>query len=812
MLQTVKSYLDAGLSIVPIAADGTKRPNVREWKTFQTKPAGSKTIQQWFGAGGVGVGIIGGAVSGNLEILDFDDPATAEKWWQELQEFDPDLAQRLVVVRTPSDGRHIYYRCEEPVDGNKKLAQRLGIDGRPEVLIETRGEGGYAIAPPSPAGCHPSNQMYALEQGDLLNLPVISARQRLLLLGVSELFNELRTEKKPAAKTKSMTPPSSSKPGEEYALQTSWEEILEPQGWTVSHSREETTYWRRPGKSDQGVSATTNHGGSDLLYVFSSNASPFEPNQSYNKFGAYATLNHNADFNAAAKALAASGFGTPFDEPPATNGAPEQWLDPIPFDVQETPDIPSSLLPAVVGHLVSAVADSTQTPCAMAVMMSLAVLATCAQKRFEVHVAASHIEPLALWVLVALPPASRKTAVLNELMRPIEEWERDTATEFRPVIFEQEAQREVAKQREGELLRRAGKEEDKHERMQLEHEIAKLKEEMATPLLTPRLWTGDTTPERLQGLLADHGERMAVLSDEGGIFEVMAGMYSDGKANLDVFLKSHSGSAVRVDRAGRTVYLSKPALTFGLTVQPAVVADLCNGDKRRFRGIGTLARFLYCLPKSNIGSRDVRRHKEIPSELYYRYDACIRDLLSVQAVTDADGSELPRRLTLSPEALDAFYVFADEIENQQCPDGLLEPVQDWSGKLPGAAARIAGLTHLAQHGSDAANHTTISGDTMRDAVALCRLLIPHALAAFDLMGTDPAFEDAKYILKWLVRKPITQFRKNELNHRPRFKNSKVTRLERALEILAARNVVSDQQQLPTRKPTLIYYVNPKIYS
>ena len=56
---------------------------------------------------------------------------------------------------------------------------------------------------------------------------------------------------------------------------------------------------------------------------------------------------------------------------------------------------------------------------------------------------------------------------------------------------------------------------------------------------------------------------MAVLSDEGGIYEVMSGLYSDGRANIDVFLKSHAGSPVRVDRGTRTAHLNHPLSSFG---------------------------------------------------------------------------------------------------------------------------------------------------------------------------------------------------------------------------------------------------------
>jgi hypothetical protein len=68
-------------------------------------------------------------------------------------------------------------------------------------------------------------------------------------------------------------------------------------------------YWRRPGKIGPGISATTNYGGSHLLYVFSTNAAPFEPDTAYTPFAAYALLEHRGDFTAAARALALCGNG-----------------------------------------------------------------------------------------------------------------------------------------------------------------------------------------------------------------------------------------------------------------------------------------------------------------------------------------------------------------------------------------------------------------------------------------------------------------------------------------------------------------------
>jgi hypothetical protein len=62
-----------------------------------------------------------------------------------VEQLAPGLVARLVIVQTPKGGRHLYYRCAT-IAGNQKLA----VSADRTVLIETRGEGGYAIIPPSP--------------------------------------------------------------------------------------------------------------------------------------------------------------------------------------------------------------------------------------------------------------------------------------------------------------------------------------------------------------------------------------------------------------------------------------------------------------------------------------------------------------------------------------------------------------------------------------------------------------------------------------------------------------------------------------
>jgi putative DNA primase/helicase len=68
---------------------------------------------------------------------------------------------------------------------------------------------------------------------------------------------------------------------------------------------------------------------------------------------------------------------TPATEPPT-------WPEPIMPGTLRTPPIPADVLPTWMCNMVTAVAASTQTPPALAVMSCLAMLATVLQRRFEV--------------------------------------------------------------------------------------------------------------------------------------------------------------------------------------------------------------------------------------------------------------------------------------------------------------------------------------------------------------------------------------------------------------------------------------------
>ena len=118
--------------------------------------------ETWFADGrNNGIAIIGGAGKSKSTILDFEIAAAYEHWLERVFGIGSHLLDGVLIARTPSGGYHVYLRCRESVPGNAKLAiAKKPVRGKARVLIETRGEGGYVVAPGSPASCHATGKTY----------------------------------------------------------------------------------------------------------------------------------------------------------------------------------------------------------------------------------------------------------------------------------------------------------------------------------------------------------------------------------------------------------------------------------------------------------------------------------------------------------------------------------------------------------------------------------------------------------------------------------------------------------------------------
>ena len=482
--------------------------------------------------------------------------------------------------------------------------------------------------------------------------------------------------------------------------------------------------------------------------------------------------------------------------PDAYNSAgPVVWDTPIPFDEYDLPTFPVDALPEVIRRYVLAVAESTQTSVDMAAVEALGVVSLCSQGKYFIRGNADWAEPLNTYTVVILSPAERKPSVLSMMIRPVELFESAENTRRGPEIVKSQMELSRLEKEKRSLVERASKGKATEEEVRAKAaEIAKYE-----PIKPLRLFVDDVTSEKLTSVLAENKGRAAVVSAEGGIFDIISGLYSRN-VNIDVFLKGHSGDTIRVDRIGRaSESIIHPALSMVLAVQPEVLNGLMSNNT--FRGRGLTARFLYSMPKSTVGSRSFST-KPIPEGVRARYQALIETILS------SDNEQEP--ISLDDGAREVLEDLFNEIEGRLKGD--LAEISDWAGKFVGAVLRISGILHVMKYPKDSM-FDAVDRETMEHAVIIGRYFLAHAKAAYSLMGADTVNKDAQHLLPFIKRKRLAEFSRRDAMRLCRsFKTA--DSLQPVLNRLCEYGYIAVKpQELVSgigRRPSEIYVTNPAV--
>ena len=482
-------------------------------------------------------------------------------------------------------------------------------------------------------------------------------------------------------------------------------------------------------------------------------------------------------------------------------GIPEKWEEPIPFGKYTMAAFPVDALPEDIAAFVAAVAESTQTPVDMAGTMALSILSLCEQGKFLIQGKADWFEPLNTYAINIALPSDRKSAVAHMMLRPVNTYETQYNQRHAANVEASKMQKRVLERRQRYIEEQVSKgKADASEMEQIAKEIADFTEE--NPL---QLYVDDITTEKLVSVLAANKGRAALISSEGGIFDTLAGIYTKN-VNIDVMLKGYSGDPIRVDRIGReSESITNPALTIHLMAQPNVISAVLGNTT--FRGRGLTARFLYCMPISQVGSRRFTS-ATVPDDVYGRYEQKIVNLLE----DDYRGD--PEIITLSPEAYRQLEAFAEELEPKLQTD--YAAMSDWAGKLVGNTLRIAGLLCRAAtvRGYDFLDEPepfVVSAETMESAIRLGRYYLNHAQAAYDVLPEDGTYKQAAVILTMIAEKNLTQFDRRQAMRLCRcFKT--VAEIQPVLDFLEDYGYIFQVQQKQPgmgRPPLPKYVVNPR---
>lgn len=305
LLAAAYKYIENGICVIPTSKD--KIPCV-PWSEYQDRIITKDEAKAAFGLPYAEcLGIVCGASSGNLEVIDIDVKYDTtgllfENYLKDVMDNDEALISSLFIIKTRTGGYHLYYRCEQ-VAGNQKLALRpaneqeilADANDKIRVLLETRGQGGYVVAPPS-AG-------YSKYSGT--KIPTITVDQREILHTLARTYNQVIEPPKKEYKAPVQTGFFKT-PWDDYNARGDIMELLRVHGWEQIKQKGPRVQFRRPGKT-VGISGDY-HKDLRLFKVFTT-SSEFEVGHGYTHYGVFKILECKGDAHEAGRRLMDMGYG-----------------------------------------------------------------------------------------------------------------------------------------------------------------------------------------------------------------------------------------------------------------------------------------------------------------------------------------------------------------------------------------------------------------------------------------------------------------------------------------------------------------------
>ena len=300
-------YASLGYRVIPIKP-GEKRPPVAAWQDVATTNTG--TITAWYTGKytNYGIGIVTGALDDGTRYIaiDLDEHSPDHSGTATLRSHEERHGRLPVTIeaRTGSGGTHLLYKLKESHTDIGNGAGRLLGTG-----IDIRANNAQIVVTPT---IHPNGNPYmwlddhAPGEIEMATLPDWLAeiltkpqeREKVTSPGIQE---NSQIDNPPIPGTGDVT---DTRAGTRFNRDTNWETLLTNDGWTPHHRASDGTYyWTRPHKDVRdGISATVNHNGNDLLTVFTTSITNLPPG-TYDRFGYWTCTRHQGDFTAAARTL-----------------------------------------------------------------------------------------------------------------------------------------------------------------------------------------------------------------------------------------------------------------------------------------------------------------------------------------------------------------------------------------------------------------------------------------------------------------------------------------------------------------------------
>lgn len=470
---------------------------------------------------------------------------------------------------------------------------------------------------------------------------------------------------------------------------------------------------------------------------------------------------------------------------------------------EDTPktNFPDEALPPILREMTIGIAETTGTDTAMAATLILSAIGYCFTGVYRMQGKKDHSEAPVIYSFTVADPSERKSPVVKFIKKPFVDFEmkynQEHAEEFHKI--------EAMKNKlilEADKLEKEGSDNVDY--------IAKLRTEAEQigDVGKRRIAVDDITPESLVQLMG-RNKTLLMISDEAGMLGNFAGRYSNSMPNLDMILKAWSGESFFCDRATKeSIQISNPYLSISLTGQPYLWESMVVNPV--FRNSGLLARFLYCFPKSKVGTRRYDS-KAIKPTIIDSYNRLIEILLTRKFNTQSSKEKFLQFDTAAQQNFTDYYnIYIEKIQLTEFVN-----CKDWGGKYHGQILRLCCIIHCVKCIIDNKNpeEVLVNVDTLCMAISIADYYKNQAIYAFNIGGVDNEILKAEKALEIIKAKKFKEGFQSTLLKSCRYKIfGEPENFYNLLKLLEEYGYVAlDERIAGNNKPAVYVYVNPKVF-
>jgi hypothetical protein len=353
--------------------------------------------------------------------------------------------------------------------------------------------------------------------------------------------------------------------------------------------------------------------------------------------------------------------------------------------IQETPAFPYTLFPEPITKFIEDTAKAISCSPDFVGMGVLACASVAIGNAAVLELKKSWITGASLYCAIVAEPGSAKTPAINKALKPLFELQEYNFNEYQSKKIQYELEKEnyeveYEKWKQNIKSKKNTNFEDKPY-------------EPNSPAVQ-QLISMDSTMEALQEILLFNNRGVIKLHDELLGFVKGMNQYRAG-ADRQYWLSIWSNEPIIINRKGKDpIQLPKPFVSILGGIQPDMIEEIIKAEREGSGNDGFIDRFLFCYPDpvpSNWTDEDVSE------EVVEGYCDVIFKLYNSLDV------DKPKKVTLSPEAKEAFTLWYDITEDETNGAGFPELLKGVWKKLKGLHPRIMLIMHMLKWASN--SHT-----------------------------------------------------------------------------------------------------------